>query len=614
MKKLYDEASVRDIAEAIREKNGSTAGYKIAQMGDAVRAIAGTETLEWHQCPEAVRRYLDAVSYDPTDYGSSQIDSYADGSVLAKPIAGTLGGAAHCNEVPYILTPYLNGAVKPLDRLRWISSPERNIRDLGGWACDGGTIKYGKLFRGGEVYAADAELIKTLHDEIGIRAELELQGTDAGEDYSVIGTDVDFCCPTEGGAYWAYYTLKNEGSMREAFRFILDSVRRDRPLYFHCSAGADRTGTIACLIEALLGVSQSDIDKDYELTSFNGSDYLRKRCGREYAAGQWEYGYKNLITAINALSGNSFRDKVVGYMASLGFTAEEINDFRASMIDGTPETLSPSLRLCSVTYSLANAASDNAADSLTQYQPYAARISAANGYVISAVSVRMGGEEVTGSAWSGVVTNLRRRAAAQLTNCISDNDAKTVIDGQSYAARIRADKGYTLDGATVTIKMGGVNVPEYYSNGAIVIPKVVGDLEITVAAVASAPTYNNLFKPNEALVGQRITSPGSLEAKASITTSNAIAYGNTERTVRIKGIGQPAANTSFRVSELNVADNWTAVILMTNAANYSYNATNGVVSFTLPRNDDNPYKAFRVCFPNVADLNEVVITLDEVIE
>ena len=36
-KKLYEEASVQDIAAAIREKTGGAETYKIAQMGDAVR-------------------------------------------------------------------------------------------------------------------------------------------------------------------------------------------------------------------------------------------------------------------------------------------------------------------------------------------------------------------------------------------------------------------------------------------------------------------------------------------------------------------------------------------------------------------------------------------------
>lgn len=39
MHKLYDEASVQAIAQAIREKNGGTATYKIADMPNAIRAI-----------------------------------------------------------------------------------------------------------------------------------------------------------------------------------------------------------------------------------------------------------------------------------------------------------------------------------------------------------------------------------------------------------------------------------------------------------------------------------------------------------------------------------------------------------------------------------------------
>lgn len=611
MKKLYDEASVRDIAEAIREKNGSTAGYKIAQMGDAVRAIAGTETLEWHQCPETVRRYLDTVSYDPTDYGSSQIDSYADGSVLAKPIAGTLGNVAHYNEVPNVETPYLNGTVKPLDRLRWINSPERNIRDLGGWACDGGTIKYGKLFRGGEVYATDTELIKTLHDELGIRAELELQGTDVGEDYSVIGTDVDFCCPTEGGAYWAYYTLKNEASMREAFRFILDSVRRDRPLYFHCSAGADRTGTIACLIEALLGVSQSDIDKDYELTSFNGSDYLRKRCGREYAAGQWEYGYKNLITAITALVGNSFRDKVVGYMASLGFTAQEINDFRTSMIDGTPSEIALNVATYNVATSLSNVSTNNPQTSIMQYQPYSATIKVQDGFVINDVKIKMGGRDITGEAFNGAKTVLQRAVVKNLSYCTTNNALKAVVEGQSYGARLIPVRNYTLDGATVTIKMGGVNVPEYYSKGAIVIPKVTGDLEITVVAVQSVPNYTNRFKPAEVQHGQRITSSGALEASSAYNVSNDIELGGAGITVRIKGSKANTDAGSCRVCYFN-GSTWTAAAYFKNLPDYSYDSVTDTISFTSSANAE--HTKMRFSFPSSAALDSIVVTVSEVIE
>lgn len=39
VKKLYTEESIQDIADAIREKNGSTDTYKVAEMSGAIRAI-----------------------------------------------------------------------------------------------------------------------------------------------------------------------------------------------------------------------------------------------------------------------------------------------------------------------------------------------------------------------------------------------------------------------------------------------------------------------------------------------------------------------------------------------------------------------------------------------
>lgn len=45
-KKLYEEASVLAIANAIRAKNGSTATYKIAEMAGAVQALTGAEDVQ----------------------------------------------------------------------------------------------------------------------------------------------------------------------------------------------------------------------------------------------------------------------------------------------------------------------------------------------------------------------------------------------------------------------------------------------------------------------------------------------------------------------------------------------------------------------------------------
>lgn len=489
MKKLYEEAAVQDIADAIREKTGGAETYKIAQMGGAVRGITGAETVVWHQCPEAVRNYLSSVTYDPGDYSTSQIDSYAPAMAVVsnyRPIGKTLGGKTYCNEVPGIETPFASGGkagtLKPVDPLRWIQTRTWNVRDLGGWACDGGTVKYGKLFRGGYVTSADRAV---LVEQLGIQHELDLRGAnEGGLTVSPLGGDVRYTC----AAAYAWYSLTPADAWKANLRCVFDAVTHNEPVYFHCAAGADRTGTLACVLEGLLGMSQSDIDKDYELTTFySGSDTDANARRRNEA--EWN----GLISAIDAKSGSTFRDKCVTFAAELGFTADEINAFRAAMIDGTPETVTPDIATFAVTNTLSGAATDNTALEATQYQPYTAQITAGDGKAIGSVRVTMGGADITADVWRGEETNLYRSVTLKLSGCSCDNTLRRVIDGQSYGAALTPDADYTLDGAAVKITMGGNDVSNYYSGGKIAIARVTGDIQITVSAVESAVATPNIL-------------------------------------------------------------------------------------------------------------------------
>ena len=556
-KVVVTKSKLDSLAQHINTKAGTTGAKTIAQMQATVDGISTKMSVTWHQCPEAVRNYLANVTYDPSDYSNSQIADYAPASPVfsnERPIGETVDGVTYYNKVPNLETPFATtnaaGTLKPLDTLRQIWLPyvpnvQYNVRDLGGWACDGGKVKYGMMFRGGRLYS---EFREVLVNECGVRADLDLRGrNDVGDPppaTSPLGTDVLFYVPDT----YQWYSITNKTVWRGMLRFAFDCVLHNQPVYFHCTVGADRTGTFACVIEALLGVSQSDIDKDYELTCFatgTGSDGTARRRN--------ESEWTGLINQINALPGSTFRDKVVGWVATLGFTAAEINAFRAAMIDGTPETVTPSVNTYTVTNTLTNATSDNAATSATEYQPYTAKIAPANGYVvssvqvkmggvgvtssawsgtqtvlrrkvtstlthctsdndkktvidgqgyaatltansgyaISSVKVKMGGVDVTSSVWSGTETGLRRKVTASLTHCTSDNDKKTVIDGQGYAATLTANSGYTLEGATISIMMGGVDVSTFYKDGVIAIPNVTGDLVITVTAVKQV--QENMF-------------------------------------------------------------------------------------------------------------------------
>lgn len=76
--------------------------------------------------------------------------------------------------------------------------------------------------------------------------------------------------------------------------------------------------------------------------------------------------------------------------------------------------------------------------------------------------------------------------ANALLHATSNNASASVESGESYTATITAEDGYTLDGATVTVTMGGLNITATaYANGIVHIASVTGNVIITVAAVVA---------------------------------------------------------------------------------------------------------------------------------
>ena len=162
--------------------------------------------------------------------------------------------------------------VTPVGPMRMINGVSGNVRDLGGWKANGGHIAYGKLYRGAALERISTKGKDIFLKDLGISVDLDLRGIKESE--SRVGPVV------EGAEYLKLPVEKNLGRgtgnteelYQQAIRSIIGWLGEGRAVYFHCAGGADRTGSLAFLIEALLGVSESDLSKDYELTTFGRSN------------------------------------------------------------------------------------------------------------------------------------------------------------------------------------------------------------------------------------------------------------------------------------------------------------------------------------------------------
>lgn len=473
-KKLYEEASVQDIAVAIREKTGGAETYKVAQMGNAVRGIAGSpivddsleNTVQYRQMNLSAAEFIANVDYSENadDYSVTKVTPYysattayskeePDGLKIKVPANTALtvaqGGKTRSDAVSgagviYNMEPLKAGTfafggktykIVPEGGVRMIYTPSVwNVRDLGGWACTGGRVKYGKIFRGGNFGSISAADKATIVDWLGVATDIDLRNNSetGGITASPLGGSVEYYHqPLD---FYANAVSTSAASARTVavLKKVMACVAANKPCYFHCMSGSDRTGTIAYLLLSLLGVSQSDKDKEYELTAFSDEADGKRFRSTNYNVTNGNGWYPLIKYFRNNFTGENDNERVVAWAVANGITTAEINAFRAAMISG------------------------DAGEVAAPPQEY-------------------------------TVTNT-------LTGCTSSNAATTVTGGDTYYAAITASNGYVLNGATVMVKMGGTDVTAlYYADGVINIPDVSGNIEITITAAVYVPSYTNVL-------------------------------------------------------------------------------------------------------------------------
>lgn len=237
------------------------------------------------------------------------------------------------------------GQFKAAGTVRMIKIGIPNFRDLGGYACDGGKVAYGRLFRGcgytsvgGSSVCLSASRDTAICDTLqwlGVTKDLDLRvTTDSGiqkatdPGYSAAGySSISYVCVSTS-AYDTDASNSRTKAIKTALENIASTLSAGGAVWFHCATGADRTGTLAAIILALLGCSVDVIMKDWEFTALSGQCYFNPFT---YSSSRTDM--RTFLKAICALSGANLKAKMEGWLtSSLGVSAATISTIRSQMV------------------------------------------------------------------------------------------------------------------------------------------------------------------------------------------------------------------------------------------------------------------------------------------
>lgn len=215
-----------------------------------------------------------------------------------------------------------------------------NARDIGGWNCDGGTVKYGKIYRSANIRTSRdiTGLAKSIYiDNLGVKYEIDLRSAGTPMDDFPCANYIKFSGTAE------YDIVNGTGNYDDVIKAELSEIfkaAKTAPMLIHCSMGCDRTGTLCFYIENILGMSEIDVDIEYELSSLTNDHnssalyYVRDRLDTVTGT-HW----LNLKAKFDNYTGDTLSDRVINYLLSIGITADELNEFRSVMCDGTPSII-----------------------------------------------------------------------------------------------------------------------------------------------------------------------------------------------------------------------------------------------------------------------------------
>lgn len=202
-----------------------------------------------------------------------------------------------------------------------------NMRDIGGWkTLDGRKIRQGLLYRSAELdgavdskYTITPDGVNTMLTVLGIRTDMDLRAeSDNVNSIHALGAGVKHTY-YNAQMYSDVFSTNGKESTRKIFSALAD--KNNYPVLLHCTHGLERTGTICYLLEALLGVSQDDMMRDYQLSAM-------------YHGGLWSLNQMNeFVGRLKSYEGANMQQKAENYLLSTGVTSAEIASIRSIFLE-----------------------------------------------------------------------------------------------------------------------------------------------------------------------------------------------------------------------------------------------------------------------------------------
>ena len=197
-----------------------------------------------------------------------------------------------------------------------------NARDLGGYITSDGTYtNQGLIYRTSRLNENESTLplitkagVAEMTKHLKIKSELDLRRVDNNENGGIIesplGKDVNYySVPMKSGGNCI---LLNTNVIKDAFAVL--GNEENYPVVIHCSIGTDRTGMLCFLINALLGVSEEDLYKDYLFSNF-----------ADIGGNRTPSTIKTYLNLLKFEEGDTLAEKTKNYLLGIDVAESDIN-------------------------------------------------------------------------------------------------------------------------------------------------------------------------------------------------------------------------------------------------------------------------------------------------